>query len=65
MTHKSSHVIIKSKAVDDDDLTVELSDQAVEALNLLVDSGLYGENAAEAAKELVLQGLRKIRNPGT
>jgi Arc/MetJ-type ribon-helix-helix transcriptional regulator len=44
--------------------TVVLPDKAAERLEILVDSGLYGSNRAEVARNIILQHLQELWKSG-
>ena len=44
---------------------VSTNGQVVEYLHLLVETGLYGKNASEAAERLIAQGVERLLASGT
>ena len=44
--------------------TVVLPEKAAERLEILVDSGLYGSNRAEVARNIILQHLQELWKSG-
>jgi Arc/MetJ-type ribon-helix-helix transcriptional regulator len=44
--------------------TVVLPEKAADRLEILVDSGLYGSNRAEVARNIILQHLQELWKSG-